>query len=154
METTYPACEVNVDEVIDKLLEVRGSRPGRQVNLSEDEIKALCKTSRDVFMLQPPLLELEAPIKICGASPAVAIPWPHRTVRFRVSSAPSGPRPRPPPSSLAVRPLLFCQDCNEACGPIRVAIQSGVPFAYRLCAASPQTFTAKALALLPDSCYL
>merc|ERR1711907_35899 len=55
-----------LDDIISQLLEVRGSRPGRQVNLSEDEIKALCKTSRDVFMLQPPLLELEAPIKICG----------------------------------------------------------------------------------------
>jgi serine/threonine-protein phosphatase PP1 catalytic subunit len=66
-ETQYPQCAIDPDTIIDKLLEVRGCRPGRQVHLTEDEIKALCKTSREVFLAQPPLLELEAPIKICGA---------------------------------------------------------------------------------------
>jgi hypothetical protein len=36
------------------------------VQLTENEIKYLCINSRDVFMSQPILLELEAPIKICG----------------------------------------------------------------------------------------
>ncbi|KAJ1552031.1 Serine/threonine-protein phosphatase pp1, partial [Cladochytrium tenue] len=57
---------INVDSIIDRLLEVRGSRPGRQVMLTEQEIRYLCVTSRDIFMSQPILLELEAPIKICG----------------------------------------------------------------------------------------
>ncbi len=57
---------------------MRGSRPGKQVQLAENEIKYLCNKSRDVFVSQPILLELEvffkaggrshlqAPIKICG----------------------------------------------------------------------------------------
>ena len=56
-----------IDEVIAKLLEVRGSRPGKQVNLTEAEIRGLCTQAREIFMAQPVLLELEAPIKICGA---------------------------------------------------------------------------------------
>jgi len=56
----------DVDGVITKLLEVRGSRPGKQVNLTEAEIRGLCTSAREVFMSQPVLLELEAPIKICG----------------------------------------------------------------------------------------
>ena len=58
--------DFNVDPIIDKLLEVRGSKPGKQVNLSENEITTLCLRARDVFISQPILLELEAPIKICG----------------------------------------------------------------------------------------
>jgi serine/threonine-protein phosphatase PP1 catalytic subunit len=52
--------------VIDQLLEVRGAKPGKQVDLHEEDIKTLCNKSRDIFMAQPILLELEAPIKICG----------------------------------------------------------------------------------------
>lgn len=55
-----------VDVIIDKLLSVRGARPGKQVDLSEAEIKMLCLRSRDLLIGQPMLLELEAPIKICG----------------------------------------------------------------------------------------
>jgi serine/threonine-protein phosphatase PP1 catalytic subunit len=55
-----------LDTIITKLLEVRGQRPGKAVNLTEPEIRWLCTTARDVFMEQPILLELEAPIKICG----------------------------------------------------------------------------------------
>jgi hypothetical protein len=54
-----------LDGIINRLLEVRG-RPGKQVQLSEGEIKQLCMVSRDIFLKQPNLLELEAPIKICG----------------------------------------------------------------------------------------
>ena len=45
---------------------VRGSKPGKTVNLTESEIKNLCIKSRDVFLSQPILLELEAPLKVCG----------------------------------------------------------------------------------------
>lgn len=58
--------EVDIDRIIEQLLSVRGSRPGRQVNLTESEIKWLCIKSREIFISQPVLLELEAPIKICG----------------------------------------------------------------------------------------
>jgi serine/threonine-protein phosphatase PP1 catalytic subunit len=58
--------EINVDSIIAKLLEVRGQRPGKAVNLTEQEIRWLCTEVREVFMSQPILLELEAPIKVCG----------------------------------------------------------------------------------------
>merc|ERR1712159_55552 len=56
----------SVDDIIAKLLEVRGQRPGKAVNFTEAEIRWLCTSGRDIFMQQPILLELEAPIKICG----------------------------------------------------------------------------------------
>lgn len=49
-----------------RLLEVRGSRPGKNVQLTENEIRGLCLKSREIFLSQPILLELEAPLKICG----------------------------------------------------------------------------------------
>ena len=56
--------EVDLDSVIDRLLEVRGSRPGKQVQLLEKEIRYLCTKAREIFISQPILLELEAPIKV------------------------------------------------------------------------------------------
>lgn len=34
--------------------------------MSEGEVKGLCLKSREIFLQQPILLELEAPLKICG----------------------------------------------------------------------------------------
>lgn len=45
---------------------MRGNRPGKPVQLQEYEIKYLCTKAREIFINQPILLELEAPIKICG----------------------------------------------------------------------------------------
>jgi hypothetical protein len=56
----------SLDDIIARLLDVRSGRPGKQVQLSEAEIRQLCVTSKDIFLTQPNLLELEAPIKICG----------------------------------------------------------------------------------------
>jgi len=39
-----------VDGMIVKLLEVRGKKLGKAVNLSEDELKYLCVTSREIFI--------------------------------------------------------------------------------------------------------
>jgi len=55
-----------LDDIIARLLDVRSAKPGKQVQLSEAEIRQLCLTSKDLFLAQPNLLELEAPIKICG----------------------------------------------------------------------------------------
>ena len=56
----------NVDRIIQTLLAVRGSRPGKEVTLLEKEIVTLCTRTREIFLQQPILLELEAPIKIVG----------------------------------------------------------------------------------------
>lgn len=58
--------EATLDDIIDRLLDVRNGRPGKQVQLTEQEIRQLCLTAKEIFMSQPNLLELEAPIKICG----------------------------------------------------------------------------------------
>ncbi|KAL9998249.1 putative protein-serine/threonine phosphatase [Helianthus debilis subsp. tardiflorus] len=57
-----------LDRIIERLIEVRSNKPGKLVQLSEAEIKQLCVVSRDIFINQPNLLELEAPIKICVCS--------------------------------------------------------------------------------------
>ena len=71
-----------VDGMIGKLLEVRGKKPGKNVTLSEEDIKYLCQKSRDLFISQPNLLELEAPIKICGKLPLSPISGSLEICRF------------------------------------------------------------------------
>ena len=60
------ASELDIDGIIARLLEVKTAKPGKQINLSEAEVRGLCTRSREIFMSQPILLELEAPLKICG----------------------------------------------------------------------------------------
>ena len=61
-----------LDDIIARLLAGRNARPGKQVQLTEHEMKQLCGTAREIFMSQPNLLELEAPIKICGTTPVMS----------------------------------------------------------------------------------
>ncbi|XP_018563793.1 serine/threonine-protein phosphatase PP1-gamma catalytic subunit B isoform X1 [Anoplophora glabripennis] len=62
------ASGVNVDKIIMKLTskEVRESKKTKMISLHESDIKALCMKAMSVFLAQPMLLELEAPIKVCG----------------------------------------------------------------------------------------
>ncbi len=55
-----------LDDIINRLLEYRHVKAGKQVQIMESEIRQLCTVSREIFLQQPNLLELEAPIKICG----------------------------------------------------------------------------------------
>ena len=55
--------KLNIDSIITRLLEVRGSKPCKSVNLGESEIRGLCLKSKEVFLSQPILLELDAPLK-------------------------------------------------------------------------------------------
>lgn len=55
---------VVLDDIIRRLL--GGARSGKQVQLSEAEIRQICVESRRIFLSQPNLLVLKAPIKICG----------------------------------------------------------------------------------------
>ncbi|KAL1074732.1 hypothetical protein V6Z11_D11G310300 [Gossypium hirsutum] len=52
-----------LDDIITRLLEGKGSK---QVQLSEGEIRQLCINSRQIFLSQPNLLQIHAPIRICG----------------------------------------------------------------------------------------
>ncbi len=65
--------DFDIDKIIEKLLSVKGAKPGKQVNLLESEIQGLVTKAREVFISQPILLELEAPLKVCGTPPALLI---------------------------------------------------------------------------------
>jgi len=65
-QTKNKAGKLAVDEIIASLLQVRSARPGKEVVLPERQITLLCHAARDIFIKQPILLELEAPIKIVG----------------------------------------------------------------------------------------
>ncbi|EDW45712.1 GM11421 [Drosophila sechellia] len=58
--------DLNVDSLIQRLLEMRSCRTGKQVQMTEAEVRGLCLKSREIFLQQPILLELEAPLIICG----------------------------------------------------------------------------------------
>jgi len=55
-----------IDSITSRLLSLRGSPPGTLCSLAENEIKLLCQRVRPILLQQPMLLELEAPLKICG----------------------------------------------------------------------------------------
>ena len=57
---------MNVDDIIEKLLSVRGNKPGKQVDLKEEEIKFLIDKSYQIIKEQKMLVELEAPLHVCG----------------------------------------------------------------------------------------
>jgi len=61
-----PAEESWIDGLIDQLLQARNKKPGTPVELSVQDATNLCNQAREVFLSQPMLLELGAPIKICG----------------------------------------------------------------------------------------
>ena len=48
------------------LLSVRGEQSGTEVHLPEDDIIYVCRKARQVFLEQPMLVEVRAPINICG----------------------------------------------------------------------------------------
>ena len=66
--TSSTFMDIDIDKIIDKLLDCRDKKKDtiKAANLTENEIKTLCIKSREIFMQQPILIELEAPIKICG----------------------------------------------------------------------------------------
>lgn len=45
----------------------------KAVQLTEPEIRHLCVTAKEVFLSQPNLLELEAPINVCGEQACVRV---------------------------------------------------------------------------------
>ena len=67
-----------LDGLIESLLSVRGSRPGKTVDLQESDLKKLCAAVRGVFMSQPILLVgvfrlLSCPVLSCGCVCACSV---------------------------------------------------------------------------------
>jgi serine/threonine-protein phosphatase PP1 catalytic subunit len=61
-----PPDESWIDGIIDNLLSARNKKPGTPVDISVQDATNLCNQAREVLLSQPMLLELGAPIKICG----------------------------------------------------------------------------------------
>jgi hypothetical protein len=78
--------EPDINFIIKRLLEVRGSRPGNQVQLLEREIRYLCIKAKEVFISQPVLLELRAPIKVNSPTCSISNVLLSDIIRFLVIS--------------------------------------------------------------------
>ena len=57
---------MDVDSIMNQLLSVKGNKPGKQVDLKEEEIKFLIDKSLQILKEQKMLVDLEAPIHVCG----------------------------------------------------------------------------------------
>lgn len=55
--------EDTLNDIIRRLLNGVG---GKRVKISESEVRQLCINARQIFLSQPNLLNLHAPIRICG----------------------------------------------------------------------------------------
>lgn len=93
-ENTEDVDKLNLDDLISRLLTTKGTRTAKDVHLTESEIKGLCFKAKEIFLSQPPLLELEAPLKICGRW-LLSLPiFAHSSWEFRRHSWPvSGSSP-------------------------------------------------------------
>jgi serine/threonine-protein phosphatase PP1 catalytic subunit len=56
----------DLEIILEKLLSVKGMRPGKNVDLKEEEINFLITNAIPIISNQPMLLELESPINVCG----------------------------------------------------------------------------------------
>jgi serine/threonine-protein phosphatase PP1 catalytic subunit len=57
---------MDVYSIMNQLLSVKGNKPGKQVDLKEEEIKFLIDKSLQILKEQKMLVDLEAPIHVCG----------------------------------------------------------------------------------------
>jgi serine/threonine-protein phosphatase PP1 catalytic subunit len=58
--------KIDVDNILERLLAVRGNKPGKTVDLKEEEIKYLIDKSLQIIRDQKMLVEIEAPLHVCG----------------------------------------------------------------------------------------
>lgn len=57
---------VDVDSAITALLAAKNYPPGKEVNLPEDQIIKIVRAAREIFLQQPMLIEVSAPVNVCG----------------------------------------------------------------------------------------
>lgn len=102
---------------------VRKCRPGKSVQMTEQEVRALCLKSREIFLQQPILLELEAPLSICGEFPAAVFhPFSARIVSM-------------------VESISLSQAISTASSPICCGCSSTVAIRQRITYSSATTWT-------------
>ena len=58
--------ETWIDGIIETLISARAKKAGVLTDLPVNDVMQLCNLTREVLLSQPMLLELGAPIKICG----------------------------------------------------------------------------------------
>jgi serine/threonine-protein phosphatase PP1 catalytic subunit len=72
-----------VEDLIQRLLDGKKHKvTGKKVLLSEPEIWQLCGAAKEIFLSQPNLLELVAPINICGERSIVYLLHSFSSLRF------------------------------------------------------------------------
>ncbi|KAE8039215.1 hypothetical protein FH972_011644 [Carpinus fangiana] len=101
-----------LDDIIDRLLEYRQVRVGKQVQLMETEIRQLCSVSREIFLRQSNLVEIEAPIKICGGADEVVMRV-FGVVTYQIRNL---PRPTDVPDSGLLCDLLWSDPSRDVKG--------------------------------------
>jgi hypothetical protein len=112
---------VDVDKIISRLQE----NGGKDVKLLESEIRGLCVRAREIFLEQPMLLELEAPIKICGKPPSTqATSTDSSPTSSSSSSTPASPE-KPTTSSWATMSTAANSPSrpSASCSPTRSKTQ-------------------------------
>ena len=65
-ERREPARALDIDAVIKKILDIRGKVPGARAGITADEARQILDQVTEVFKKEPSLLELSAPITVCG----------------------------------------------------------------------------------------
>lgn len=58
--------DIDVDAAISTLMSASTQPPGTEVNLPEEQICKIVRAVRQIFMQQPMLIEIRAPVNICG----------------------------------------------------------------------------------------
>eukprot|EP00501_MAST-03F_sp_TOSAG23-6_P002338 GSMAST32.ASY1.ANO1.2440.1 assembled CDS len=67
LEDVYPKpIDQLIDPLIEELLAVKNSKIGTLVKVDGEKIAAVVMLARDIFMSQPMLLTMDAPINVCG----------------------------------------------------------------------------------------
>ena len=56
---------LNIDDVIIRLTAAH-KEVDRRCCIKEEEVEGICSLAKDIFRVQPSLLELKAPVMICG----------------------------------------------------------------------------------------
>ncbi|KAI8806649.1 Metallo-dependent phosphatase-like protein [Cladochytrium replicatum] len=64
--TPNPQTKPDIDDLIQRLLDVRNSKPQKQLCLKNAEVTFVCQAAREIFLDQPVLLELNPPVNVVG----------------------------------------------------------------------------------------